>query len=117
MKNCPLCAAEYYDEAKWCPDCEYDFPAGAPTPPPDADDIWRSLERLSDDGEPDEGPAAAIAERIADLYREADGDANVLWKRSPEFLKTAEEYALAKRLFDRWKNQVPRMKEQNPDNL
>ncbi len=103
MKNCPLCATEYYEEAKWCPDCEYDFPAGAPAAPPNAEEIWREFERISGDGEPDDGPAGAMAGRIADLYREADGNANDVWRLSPEFLKNADEYDMAKRLFDRWK--------------
>ncbi len=102
MKNCPLCATEYYDEAKWCPDCEYDFPAGPAAAPPDTDEIWRELERVANEQETGDGAAAAMAGRIADLYREADGKTHEIWRLSPEFLKNADEYDMAKRLFDRW---------------
>mgnify|MGYP003316423744 CR=1 FL=1 len=103
MKNCPLCATEYYDEAKWCPDCEYDFPAGPPAPPPNIDDIWKAIEDLLEGSEHQGDPANAVAERIVDLYREADDNVNEIWKRSPEFLNSADEYDIASKLLPRWK--------------
>ena len=87
MKNCPLCATEYYDEVKWCPECEYDFPSGAPAPPPGSEEIWSAMEKQSRDLDIPEGPAASIAERITELYLASEGNENDIWKRSPEFLK------------------------------
>ena len=104
MKNCPLCATEYYDEAKWCPDCEYDFPSGTPAPPPGLEEIWSAIEKQSRDLDIPEGPAASIAERITELYFASEGNENDVWKRSPEFLKSAGEYEIASRLLNRWKN-------------
>jgi hypothetical protein len=103
MKNCPLCATEYYDEVKWCPECEYDFPSGAPAPPPGSEEIWSAMEKQSRDLDIPEGPAASIAERITELYLASEGNENDIWKRSPEFLKSAGEYDIATKLFDRWK--------------
>jgi len=103
MKNCPLCATEYYDEAKWCPDCEYDFPSGTPAPPPGSEEIWSAIEKQSRNLDIPEGPAASIAERITELYLASEGNENDVWKRSPEFLKSAGEYEIATRLLERWK--------------
>ena len=50
-----------------------------------------------------EGPAASIAERITELYLASEGNENDVWKRSPEFLKSAGEYEIATRLLERWK--------------
>ena len=111
MKNCPLCATEYYDEAKWCPDCEYDFPSGAPAPPPTSEEIWSTIEKKSRDLDLPEGPATSIAERITDLYLATEGIENDVWKRSPEFLKSAEEYEIASKLLDRWKQENSTTKE------
>ena len=97
MKNCPMCGHEYYDEATWCPDCEYDFPTNAPAAPPSEEEIASALERLACEEDPGAGPAASIAERIDALYRVADGDPNDLWKRSTEHLKHVGEYETAVR--------------------
>lgn len=111
MKNCPLCGHEYYDEAKWCPECEYDFPAGAPQPPPDRDEIVAALERIAA-GESPAGAAAAVAERLDALYREAGDDPNALWKLSVEHLRSAREYELALELKDPWTRAVERFRKE-----
>lgn len=106
MKNCPACGHEYYDEAKWCPDCEIDLPAGAAEPPPDDESVAAALEKLAS-GQEAGGASGAIAGRLDALYREAD-DADGLWRRSVDHLRNAREYELAVRLWSRWKDAKPR---------
>ncbi|MBI2899374.1 MAG: hypothetical protein HYY17_04270 [Planctomycetes bacterium] len=103
MKNCPLCAHEYYDEARRCPDCEYDFPADGPAAPPEESDVASALGKIARGEDPGTGPAASLAERIDALFRDADDDPNELWRRSPQRLRHVSEYEMALRLRDAWK--------------
>ncbi|GEM_PF-6197156 len=107
MKNCPLCGHEYYDEAKRCPDCEYGFPDGPAAPAPDEESIAAALEKTAA-GEEVADEAGRIAARLQALYEEAEDDLNQLWRRSVEHLRSAQEYGMAVKLWERWKRARPR---------
>ncbi len=103
MKNCPLCGHEYYDEAKWCPECAYDFPAGPAAAPPSMEEVAKALEKVAMGSDPGSGPAASVAARIDELFRAAEEDPNRIWKLSPEHLHHVAEYEMAVSLLDHWK--------------
>ena len=103
MKNCPLCGHEYYDEARWCPECECDFPAGSAAEPPSLEQVAKALENVATGEDAGSGPAATMAERIDRLFRSAGEEPNRIWKLSPEHLLHVTEYEMAVSLIAHWK--------------
>ena len=103
MKNCPLCGHEYYDEANWCPECEYDFPAGEATAPPTPEEVATVLAQLEAHEAPTNEAAVAVARRISELFRAAGEDANRLWRLSTDHLTHVREYEMAVALWGNWR--------------